>query len=206
MGLYGRYIFPVVLDWAMRREPIERMRPQVLADAAGDVLEIGFGTGRNLPYYPPAVERLTVVEPSGPIARRAEPRIAASTIPIEPVQLRADQKLPIDANRFDTVVSTWTMCSIDDLPAALAEIHRVLRPGGRLLFIEHGLARSPGVAKWQHRLTPINRWIGQGCRLDRDIAAFLHESPLHVARCDEFELPDTPRLGSHHYRGTATKA
>lgn len=206
MGLYGRYIFPWVLDRAMGRQPLEAHRPGVLAEARGDVLEIGFGTGRNLPHYPAGVHRLTVVEPSEPIASRAAARVAASPLEIESIALGADQRLPLDAGRFDTVVSTWTMCSIDDLPAALLELHRVLKPGGRLLFIEHGLARSAGVAKWQHRLNPINRWIGQGCRLDLDIAAFLADSPLHVLRCDEFEMDHTPRIASHHYQGIAEKA
>ncbi|MEX2673535.1 MAG: class I SAM-dependent methyltransferase [Phycisphaeraceae bacterium] len=205
MGLYGRYVFPWVLDRAMGREPMEQRRPGVLGDAKGEVLEIGFGTGRNLPYYPAEIDHLTVLEPSEPVARRAEQRLRESPIKVESVRLGADQALPLDTARFDTIVSTWTMCSIDDLPRALHELHRVLKPGGRLLFIEHGLARTPKLAKWQHRLTPINRWIGQGCRLNRDFKAILHTSPLQLEQCEEFEMPSTPRIASHHYRGTAVK-
>lgn len=205
MGLYANRIFPWVIEHIMSRDVMTHQRRQVVPDARGDVLEIGFGTGLNLPHYRASVKRLTIIDPNPGMHRRAAPRIAQSSIPVESISLGADDRLPLDDNRFDTVVSTWTMCSIPDLPRALAEMARVLKPGGRLLFIEHGLSPDPGVARWQNRLNGLNRRIGDGCNLNRNIAAMIAASPLHVVTCDQFYLPHTPRLGGWMYRGTAEK-
>src|SRR5215211_6145314 len=140
MGFYHRHILPRVLDRAMRRETLGPHRRSLLVDVAGEVLEIGFGSGLNLPFYPPHVRRVTAVEPHAGMSRRAGENVAASVMEVRTIGLGADQALPLPEGSFDTVVSTWTMCSIPDIDAALREIHRLLRPGGRLLFLEHGLS------------------------------------------------------------------
>jgi SAM-dependent methyltransferase len=205
MGFYSRRIFPIVLDHVMGRASLAAQRPLVLSQLHGSVLEIGFGAGHNLPYYPDAVERLTVIEPNDATYRRARRRIAASGRRVERIGLIGDQDVGAPADTFDFVVSTWTLCTIPDPARALREVHRVLKSMGRFVFIEHGLAPDPAVARWQHRLNPINRFLGDGCNLDRDIAAILRASPLLPGACDEFYLPDVPRIGAYTYRGSAAK-
>ena len=205
MGLYSRYVFPWVIDRVMTRRPLAEQRPIVLSAAAGDVLEVGFGTGLNLPHYPPAVRSLSVLEPNAGMDRRARCRVAAAPFPVRRVDLVDGRDIAAADATFDTVVSTWTMCTIPDPAHALREIGRVLRPGGRFLVVEHGLSTDPKVARWQHRLNPINRWVGDGCNLNRDVAALLAESPLSVERMECFYLPDTPKVGGYTFRGRAWK-
>ena len=192
----------------MRRPSLAAQRPAALAAARGEVLEIGFGTGLNLPHYPAGVAHVVGVEPHPKLRERAAKRAAAADgrgPEVEFVGLRADGTLPLDAGRFDCAVSTWTLCSIPDVAAALREVHRLLKPGGRLLFVEHGLAPDEPVRRWQRRLRPVIRYLGDGCTLDRDIAGLLRASPLRVERCDTFYLPDVPRVGGFTYRGVASK-
>ena len=206
MGIYSRHILPRLLDFAMRRESLGPQRRDLLSEVAGEVLEIGFGSGLNLPFYPPAVRRLTAVEPSEGMSSKARARVAQSGIEVTTLALDAASRLPLADGSFDAAVSTWTLCSIADVGAALREVHRVLRPGGQFFFIEHGLSPDAPVARWQHRLTPINRRLAGGCHLDRDIAAIVRASSLSVERCDTFYLPGAPKVGGFMYRGTARKA
>lgn len=206
MGFYARHILPLVLDRAMRRPSLAAQRREALAPVEGDVLEIGFGSGLNLPFYPPAVKRLTAVEPHSGMSNRAARRVADSGIEVQTLGLDAAQRLPLADESFDAVVSTWTLCTISDVAAALREVHRVLRPGGRFYFVEHGLAPEPSVARWQRRLSPLTRRLGGGCNLDRDVASILRASPLALDRCDTFYLPGEPRIGGYMYRGSAVKA
>lgn len=206
MSLYSQRVFPWLIDRVMASEVMTEQRRLVLAEVQGDTLEIGFGTGLNLPHYPPSVERLTIVDPNRGMHRRAAGRIAASPLPIEAIQLGAENRLPVADDRFDSVVSTWTMCSIPRLADALREIARVLKPGGQLLCVEHGLSPEAGVARWQNRLTPIMRRLGDGCHLNRNIAEYVQKSPLQLTRCDQFYLRDSLRVGSWTYRGRAVKA
>lgn len=201
MHWYSRHIFPWVLDHVMRRAPLAEQRPGVLAEVAGEVLEIGFGTGLNLPHYPPHVRRLAVIEPNASMSPRARKRAAARAMEVRTIDLLGGRDFAIPPESFDTVVSTWTLCTIPDAAHALREVSRVLRPGGKFIFIEHGLSPDPPVARWQHRLNPINRRLGDGCNLNRDIPALLAGSPLAVERCDRFYLRDTPRIGGYTFRG-----
>jgi ubiquinone/menaquinone biosynthesis C-methylase UbiE len=202
---YDRHILPWVLDHAMRRSVLQPQRRELVSQACGDVLEIGFGSGLNLPFYPEAVKRLTAIEPSSGMTRRARRNIETFSGDVAVLPLDAAQRLPLPDAAFDTVVSTWTLCTIPDVAAALREAHRVLRPGGTFLFLEHGLSPDPAVAAWQRRLTPLSRRFGGGCHLDRDIAALLRGSPLSVRRCETFYLPATYYLGGYTYRGAAVK-
>jgi SAM-dependent methyltransferase len=202
MGFYSRCIFPFVLDWAMSRPELGEQRPHVVSAARGDVLEIGFATGLNIEHYGP-IERLTALEPNRGMGRRAGGRIARAPFPVDVLHLAAGGTLPLDANRFDTIVSTWTMCSIANIDAALEDLRRLLKPGGRLLFVEHGLSPDPAVAKWQHRLTPITKAIGGGCHMNRDHATLIERHGFGLARCDRFYVHGTPRVGGYTYRGVA---
>jgi len=203
MGLYGRYIFPRILDWTMSLRAVAEQRPRALAEAHGDVLEIGFGTGLNLPYYPAAVARLKAVEPSSALHKRVEGRIAAARMPVEIVHLDA-ANLPFDAGRFDCVVTTWTLCSIDDVASALREIRRVLKPAGQYLFVEHGRSDDAKVAGIQDRWNRVHGWIAGGCNLNRPIDRLIRDSGMEISKLERFNMPDVPRRLAPHYLGGAT--
>ena len=204
MNIYSQIIFPTLIDRVMSGENFANYRRLVLADAVGSVLEIGFGTGLNLAYYPQnRVEKITTVDVNPGMNKLAQKRIAASSIEID-FQVLNGEKLPMADDTFDTVVSTWTLCSIKQVETAIAEIHRVLKPGGKFLFIEHGLSNEPNIQTWQHRLTPIQKVIGEGCHLDRPIRALIAKQ-FDNLEIQEFYSPDTPKIGGYFYQGIAIK-
>jgi ubiquinone/menaquinone biosynthesis C-methylase UbiE len=205
MSLYSRYLLPILIDRAMSHPAAAAQRSPLLARAAGRVLELGFGTGLNLPHYPPGVRSVTAVDPNPGVARLARRRIAASPIPVDYVASTDERTIDAPAASFDTAVCTWTLCSVADPATTLSELHRLLRPGGLFLFIEHGLSPAPKIAKWQHRLTPIQKRLAGNCHLDRDVEALLQASPLTPETCETFYLPDTPRLLGYTYRGSAVR-
>ncbi len=200
MGFYQRYVFPHILDFAMRG--MNPLRGDVLAPAAGDVLEIGFGTGLNLRHYPASVRRLCAVDPMDALPERVAERIAAAPFPIERHQLRADGRLPFDTGRFDCAAMTWTLCTIPDPIAALHELRRVLKPGAALLFIEHGRSDDARVARFQDRWNPIQNAIGGGCNVNRKIDALIREAGFGFEKLERFKA-DGPRFLTEMYRGVA---
>lgn len=195
-------IFGLFLDWSMSSKVIARERPPALKDAHGDVLELGFGTGLNLPYFPAAVKRLWVVDPQDLMPKRVAQRIAAAPFPVERAKLGAEH-LPFEDSKFDSVVSTFTLCTIPDATSALREVRRVLKSGGSFLFLEHGLSEEPSIAKWQRRLDPIQGVIGRGCRLTRRIDQLISDAGLEIARLDRYVVAGMPKTHSTMYRGTA---
>src|SRR5262249_12413575 len=158
-------IFPRLCDWMMSDSRLAGLRRELLAGVGDQVLEIGFGTGLNLEHYPERVHRIAAVDPAEAMSRLARERIDRSRVAVDRLTGRAEA-LAFGDESFDWVVSTWTLCSIPDVPRALAEVYRVLKPGGHFLFLEHGLSDNPTVRKWQRRLTPIQRRLAGGCRLD----------------------------------------
>ena len=205
MGWYATTVFPRMMEWALGSETCSRERRRTLADARGDVLEIGFGTGLNLPHYPPSsVTNLTIVDPAELLPARVQERIARAPFPVTHARLDAE-RLPFDDARFDTVVSTWTLCSIPDPVAALREIRRVLRPTGTFHFLEHGLSTRPLVARLQHLWNPIQKVIACGCNVDRPIDRIVAESGLTPTNLERFELEGELPLFSAMDRGVATR-
>lgn len=204
MSLYGWYedrVFPRLLDWDMAR--MEELRPGVLAPAHGDVLEVGFGTGLNLKHYPDSVRSLSAIDPMEALPEVVQARIDRASFPVERSALAADAGLPYDAGRFDTVTVTWTLCTIPDAHAALLEMRRVLKPEGELLFIEHGRSDDAGVARWQDRLNPIQKFIGCGCNLNRKIDELIRKSGFELTQLDRFVMERASRLFGSMYRGVA---
>ncbi len=199
MGFYTDCVFPVFLDWTMRM--VDELRAPALAAARGDVLEVGFGTGLNLPHYPAAVRRLVGLDPLRALERRIAKRVAAARFPVERVALSADQRIPFPDASFDCVVTTFTLCSIPDVRAALAEMRRVLRPGGVYLFLEHGRSDDPKVARRQERFEPIQRRIAGGCHLARPIDRLVREAGFEMDRLERFVQPRAPRILAEMYRG-----
>ena len=178
MGFYNDVILPRLCDLAMRNKELLPYRERAIRAAEGRVLEIGIGSGRNLPFYGAVVTQVVGLEPGSKLlnmARHAPHR----DIPVELVEASAEA-IPIEGGRIDTVVTTWTMCSIPDVDRALAEVRRVLKPSGKLVFVEHGRAPEPRVQWWQDRLTPAWRRISGGCHLNRDIADVLRRNGFHV--------------------------
>lgn len=182
---------------------VDDERAATLADARGEVLEVGFGTGLNLRHYPAGLTRLVAVDPMVALDERVGARIAAAPFPVERHALRAEGGLPFDAARFDRAVMTWTLCSIADPERALAELRRVLKPEGRLLFIEHGLAEDPRLARWQHRITPLWRRFTGGCHLDRPIDRLIEAAGFRLDRLERFRHPRAPGIAAQQYRGVA---
>jgi ubiquinone/menaquinone biosynthesis C-methylase UbiE len=204
VGFYSRVIFPRLCDYLLGKPFLASYRRELLSTVVGAVLEIGFGTGLNLPHYPAHVRRLTVVEPSCGMHHLAMRRMRESGIAVDWRALRGEC-LPFADDAFDTVVSTFTLCSIDDVDGALKEAYRVLRPGGRFLFLEHGLSPDPGVRQWQRRLNRLQQWLADGCRLDRNIRELVSMQPFASVQGDAFYLERFPRTHGYLYRGVAAK-
>ncbi len=197
------WLAPRLLDWMMRS--VDDLRPETVSQARGEVLEVGFGTARNLPHYQPTVRSVTGLDPM-PTEGLAivEQRIAQARFPVERTVLRADGELPFDAGRFDCVLTTWTLCSIPDPLAALSEMRRVLKPGGRYLFIEHGRSERAQTARWQDRLNPLWRGLTGGCNMDRRMDALVEQGGFQLVSLDRFLAPGPPVLACM-YRGVATR-
>lgn len=204
MGLYSRWLFPRLCDWVMRQPRLSALRRELLSGVKGEVLEIGFGSGLNLPHYPKGVTRITAVDPNGAMSRLAEKRVNASPIPVD-YKIIGAERIPIGDAAFDSVVSTWTLCSIPDVGLALKEIGRLLKPGGRFFFLEHGRSAEPNVAAWQDRLTPLNKKLAGGCHLNRDIGEIIEAAGLKIVALDRFYLEKGPKIASYFYRGAAEK-
>jgi SAM-dependent methyltransferase len=201
MGLYARLLLPRLTDLGMRGPRVAAERAWLIPRAAGRVLEVGVGSGLNLRYYEPSVTSVLAVDPSPALWRLATPRLAGARVPVRFVAASAEA-LPQRAASVDSVVLTWTLCTIPDPAAALAEIRRVLVPGGRLLFVEHGRAPDASVRRWQERLTPVWRRVAGGCHLDRPIDQLIGGAGLSL---DELEARyvGRPRFGTFFYRGEA---
>jgi len=204
MGLYSQVIFPFLCDFGLDRQFVANYRRELLAHASGSILEIGFGTGLNLPCYPPHVRKITTIDPNIGMYRRARRRIKQVGIEVDQRAV-GGERLPFGDSTFDCVVSTFTLCSIEDVALALAEVYRVLAAGGKFLFLEHGIGPQPNVQKWQHRLNWLQMRLADGCHLDRDIKALVSAQPLASAEVEEFYIEKTSKTHGYLYRGTATK-
>ena len=204
MSFFSHVIVPRLCDFLMNKSLLVRHRRELLAGAYGDVLEIGFGTGLNLPYYSERVHKLTAIDPNPGMHRLAQKRIKQRRIEVDQHVLKGE-RLPFEDSRFDCAVSTFTLCSIEDVAQALREVYRVLKSGGKFLFLEHGLSPEPRVQKWQHRLNWLQVRLANGCHLDRDMKALVVAQPFAPVEVEEFYLERTPRTHGYLYRGVATK-
>lgn len=203
MGFYSTYIFPRLVEWSLGSEMVRDQRRATLAPLRGQVLEIGFGTGLNLPCYPPQVTRLTAIDSETMLSGRVADRIARTHVPVERLKLDAGGRLPFEDESFDGVVTTFTLCSIADVATALAEIRRVLKPKGEYVFLEHGRSGDPRIARLQDRFNPITKLIGCGCNMNRPIDKLISAAGLQIAKLDRFVMPDSPRILGEMYRGVA---
>lgn len=204
MGIYSKFIFPRLCDCFLNRPNVATHRQALLQQVCGRVLEIGFGTGLNLPWYAKQLQELSVIEPNAGMARLAQERIKSAGIMIDAHRVSATE-LPFENGTFNTVVSTFTLCSIKDVNVALSEVYRVLKPSGRFLFLEHGLSNEAPVQKWQRRLNWLQKSLGDGCHLDRNIRELVASQPFASIEVQTQYLEKTPRIFGYLYRGIAIK-
>ena len=204
MKFYSQQVFPRIMDLMLSTGEFTGLRKSLLEEVSGEVFEIGFGTGLNLPHYPARVKRITTVDPNSGAHRIAERRIAQSPIEVvyRPI---SGERLDLPDESFDSVVCTFTLCSIPDENSAMSEMRRILRPGGRMFFIEHGLSTEPRIQRWQHRLNSLNKIVGDGCNLNRIPSTTISNSGLRMDRLDTFYLKKAPKYGAFIYRGVAVK-
>jgi len=203
MGLYENWVLPRLLDMAMRNHVLDPYRRSAITSTRGLVLEIGVGSGLNLPLYGPEVRRVVGFDPSSELLRLARERAAKALVPVLLVRASA-QSIPFADAGFDTIVMTWTLCSIPNPVEALAEMRRVLKPGGRLLFVEHGLSPETRIARWQHRLTPYWKRVGGGCHLDREIQNLIRAAGFQTDAVQTGYMKG-PNPWTFMYQGSATK-
>jgi ubiquinone/menaquinone biosynthesis C-methylase UbiE len=204
VNFYDRWILPPVIDYAMRHHQLDKYRRQVVADATGRVLEVGVGSGLNFPLYGRQVEMVVGIDPSPRLLAIARRRAAAAGVRVALVQGSA-AAIPLVDHSVETVVMTWTLCSIADPSAALREMRRVLEPGGKLVFVEHGLSPEPGVERWQHRLTPIWCHLAGGCHLNRKVDGLVRASGFELTKL-RTEYAAGPRPATYMYMGCAQVA
>lgn len=204
MSFYERRILPHIINLAMNTKVLKEERTRCLRDVKGVVLEIGFGTGLNLPHYPPTVTKIVGVDPSETSAKLARKRIAAASVPVETIGLSAE-KLPVPDGSFESIVSTFTLCTIPDVSGALLEVRRALAPSGRFYFVEHGLAEDPKVERWQQRLNATNQKILGGCNLNRPIVRLIEQAGFEVERLEKGYMKDAPKFAGFLYRGVAKR-
>ena len=203
MGVYSERVLPHLINVTMNNKETRKTRARVCDGLEGDVVEIGFGTGHNLPFLPATVTRLLAVEPSRRSVDLARDRIAAAGVPVEVVGLDG-QRLPLPDDSADAVLCTWSLCTIPDAVAAVREMRRVLRPGGALHFVEHGRSPHDKVRRWQDRLNGMQQRLAGGCNLNRDIPALIEAGGFSVERLDTYYAKGEPKPVGYLYEGVAT--
>jgi ubiquinone/menaquinone biosynthesis C-methylase UbiE len=201
MGLYQDHVLPLLIHLSMRQQNLAAYRARVLSAAQGRVLEIGIGSGLNLPYYSTTVEQVIGLDPSPKLLAMAREAARRTSLPLELIENSAET-IPLYNRSIDTVVSSWTMCSIPDVQRALGEMRRVLKPEGRLLFVEHGRSPDPGVRRWQDRLTPVWRRVGGGCHLNRPIGELIEAAGFRIERIETGYMRG-PKPMTFMYEGSA---
>jgi ubiquinone/menaquinone biosynthesis C-methylase UbiE len=205
MGFYEERILPHLIGFACGARPIMMQRQKVVPEAEGRVLEVGLGAGPNLAFYDPArVDLVFGLEPSEGMRRKAARALAAAPVPVELIGLPGEE-IPLDDESVDTVMLTFTLCSIGPWQAALEQMRRVLKPGGRLLFCEHGLAPDAAVARWQNRLDPVWGRIAGGCHLNRPIPELIESAGFAISDMETMYLPSAPKFAGFNYWGAARK-
>jgi len=203
MSFYDEHILPHLIGFACGTKPITKQRQKVVPAAEGRVLEVGMGAGPNLRFYDPAkVSHVWGLEPSLGMRRKAQPNVDAAPVPIEFIDLPGEE-IPLDDNSVDTVVLTYTLCTIPGAVEAMKGMRRVLKPGGKLLFSEHGRAPDVAVLKWQNRIEPVWKVIGGGCHLTRDIPDLIRQGGFEIEQLDTMYLPNSPKFAGFNYWGSA---
>jgi ubiquinone/menaquinone biosynthesis C-methylase UbiE len=201
VGIYADHVLPRIVNRTMDRRDLAPIRRRVAGGLSGEVLEVGFGSGLNVPHYPRSVTRVRAVDPATLGRRLAAKRLTAGRVPVDFVGLDGGN-LPLESGSVDHVLMTWTLCTVPDAGRTLAEVGRVLRPGGALHFVEHGRSPDPAVARWQNRLNPVQGRIAGGCRLDRAIGDLLAASCLELSELETYYIAG-PRVMGYTFEGAA---
>lgn len=204
MPFYADRILPRLVHWSLGSRRFRKLRADTVRGLSGTVLEVGFGSGLNLPYYSREVSRLLVIEPAAGAWHLARKAIAAVPFPVEHIGDTAEA-IPLPDASVDAVVSTWTLCTIPDAVRALREIRRVLKPEGVFRFLEHGLSDEPRIARWQNRLTPVQKRLAGGCHLNRPIDQMIEEAGLRLERVECF-YGEGPKVVMYFYAGVAGRS
>jgi ubiquinone/menaquinone biosynthesis C-methylase UbiE len=202
MGIYGEQVLPRIINVACGMKATDPLRARVCDGLAGDVVEIGFGSGLNVPFYPATVSRVAAVEPADVGWKLAEGRLKDTRVDVQRSGLDG-QSLPFPDDSFDAALSTWTMCTIPDIATALGEMRRVLKPGATLHFVEHGLAPDEQVRRWQHRFEPLQKRLFGGCHLTRQITELLTAAGFTITELDVFYEDGAPKIMGADSLGTA---
>lgn len=211
MAFYADRLLPHLVHWTLRSRAFSQLRQECVRGLSGTVLEVGFGSGLNLPWYPREVEKLWFIEPSAEARRMARRAIAAAPFPVEPLAGSPGspgdgaESIPLPDRSVDAVVSTWTLCTIPDAERALREMRRVLAAGGQLRFVEHGRSPDPRVARWQDRLTPLQKKLAGGCHLNRRIDRLIEGAGFRLERIERFDFTEVrgPKIAKYLYAGVA---